>query len=203
MSTFVFMKKFISYFFNGLLLIVPVGITILIFFRIIAWIEGLIAKTGGLVNPFVDFMIVIVAALGLIIFIGALGSSYIFRPVFNLFDHALERMPVVKTLYSTTKDIMNAFVGSKKKFDRPVRVACDGERSNFQLGFLTQDDLSSLNIGQGLVAVYIPFSYSFAGKVILVPRDRVIPIDAPPGEVMKFILSGGITEPDNENLHKK
>ena len=59
-------------------------------------------------------------------------------------------------------------------------------------GFVTRDDLSLLGLNDD-VAVYLPQSYNFAGNLIIVPRDRVVPIAAPASVVTALIVSGGIS----------
>ena len=91
---------------------------------------------------------------------------------------------------------MAAFVGNKKRFNQPVLVTINKENNIQQLGFVTQKSLKELDIKEGVVAVYIPMSYSVSGNLIIVPADNVTPIKASPTEVMKFIISGGVTELD-------
>ncbi len=190
------MKKILGFFFNGLLIIVPVGITVLIVARIISWIEQGVSKLGGIVNPLIDPWITIAVALGIIIIVGVLGSTFLFKTVFKFFDHLMEKTPVIKTVYGSIKDILGAFVGSKRKFNKPVLVYVSPDRSLQQVGFITNEDLKDLGLGSDKVAVYFPTSYSFAGKVLIVPRENITPLKAPPGEVMKFVLTGGITDVD-------
>lgn len=190
------MKNIVRYFVNGLVIIVPVGIIALIIERVISLFHGVTAKFGGIVNPSVDTLIVFISVLIFITLLGVLGGSIIFRPVFSFFDQALEKTPVVKTVYSSVKDILEAFVGSKKKFNVPVMVAMNESKTLHQLGFITHEDLSHLHLPSDKVAVYLPSSYSFAGKLVLVNKELVTRINANAGEVMKFILSGGITDID-------
>jgi uncharacterized membrane protein len=88
---------------------------------------------------------------------------------------------------------MEAFVGDKKKFNHPVIV--EMQPGIFKPGFITQDDLSSLNL-PGLAAIYFPHSYAFSGNLFLVEKERVKPFDGNSTEVMKFIVSGGVTDLD-------
>jgi uncharacterized membrane protein len=64
-----------------------------------------------------------------------------------------------------------------------------------EIGFITQENLSDLGIADK-VAVYLPLSYSLSGKLIIVPIANITPINAVPGDVMKFIVSGGLTDVD-------
>ncbi|HCC31721.1 MAG TPA: hypothetical protein DEQ03_16975, partial [Marinilabiliales bacterium] len=59
-------------------------------------------------------------------------------------------------------------------------------------GFITETDLSQLNVSEK-VAVYFPHAYAFSGELFIVPTDNITPIDVPAADVMKFIVSGGVS----------
>ena len=72
----------------------------------------------------------------------------------------------------------------------------------FKMGFITKEDLSELDI-LDKVAIYTPLSYNLSGIMYLVNRDQVQVLnDVGAGEAMKFIMSGGVTELDDEHDHK-
>lgn len=188
------MNKFLRYFIQGLIITVPVAITVFVVYKVIDWIGSLFSTFGGIVNPLVDPFIFIGIAVALIFLMGLLGSSIILRPLFILFDNIVEHTPIIKTVYSSIKDLLAAFVGSKKRFNKPVLVTINKENSIQQLGFVTQEDLAELKLKTGTVAIYVPMSYSFSGNLIIVPKENVTPVDASSTEVMKFIISGGVTD---------
>ncbi len=95
-------------------------------------------------------------------------------------------------LYTAIRDLINAFVGDQKRFTRPVVVTVSVEENIRVLGFLTCENPASLVEGE-CVAVYLPQSYNVAGNLLIVPADRVEPLEMDPGDVMKFIVSGGVT----------
>lgn len=68
-----------------------------------------------------------------------------------------------------------------------------GDMEAERLGFITKVDLSELGIGKDKVAVYLPFSYAISGQVYIVPSKSVTPINASSADVMKLIISGGVT----------
>lgn len=189
-------KKLLMYFMQGLLVTVPVAITSFVVYKIIVLITSAFSILGTIVSPVIDPFIYTAIAIGVIFLMGLLGSSIILSPLFNLFDNALEHTPFIKTVYSSVKDLMAAFVGNKKRFNQPVLVTINKENSIQQLGFVTQKTLKELGIKEGVVAVYIPMSYSVSGNLIIVPADNITSIKASPTEVMKFIISGGVTELD-------
>jgi uncharacterized membrane protein len=192
------MKKIFVYFIQGIIITVPVAITAFVLYKIISLVGNFFSHFGLIVNPIADPFIVLGSALVLIFLMGLLGSSIILRPLFTIFDHALERTPFVKTIYSSIKDLLSAFVGSKKRFNKPVLITINKENNIQQLGFITQEDLSELNIATGTMAVYVPLSYSFSGNLLIVPVDHITHVDASSSEVMKFIVSGGVTDIDDD-----
>ncbi len=190
------MKKILLYFVQGLIITVPVAITGFVVYKLIDVVASFFTGFGTIVSPVIDPFLMIAIAIVIIILMGALGSSIILRPLFILFDNALERTPFIKTIYTAIKDLLSAFVGSKKRFNKPVLVLINKENSIKQLGFITKEDLKELNIKAGTVAVYIPMSYSFSGNLLIVPIEHITPVDGSSSEVMKFILSGGVTDID-------
>ena len=196
------MNKIVRYFIQGLIITVPVMITVYVVYGLISWVGSVFVRFGTIVSPMVDPFIVILSAAILIFIAGVLGSSIIFRPLFIMFDNFLEHTPLIKTLYSSTKDFLSAFVGSKKRFTQPVLITINKENNIQQLGFVTQEDLSELKIAKGTIAVYVPLSYSLSGNLLIVPMDHVTLVDASSSEVMKFIVSGGVTDIDEQKKGK-
>ncbi|MDN3669698.1 DUF502 domain-containing protein [Echinicola jeungdonensis] len=184
-------KRVINYFLKGLLFVVPLAITIYIIYGVIQFLDNLIPITIP------GFGILIV--FGLITFIGYLASIFITKPIFELLERWLFRIPLVNILYTSIKDLMSAFVGDKKKFNTPVKV--DLTENISRLGFITQDNLEVIG-EQDMVAIYFPHSYNFSGNCFLVPRKNVkILENVKSTDVMKFIVSGGVSELSGSN-HK-
>jgi uncharacterized membrane protein len=104
----------------------------------------------------------------------------------------MNKIPLVKLIYSAIKDLLNAFVGEKKKFNRPVLIEINKENKLYQIGFITQQDLSQLGL-RDMVSVYIPHSYAFSGLHYVLPKDRVTPLPVSGTVAMKYIVSGGVS----------
>lgn len=183
-------QKILGYFFRGLLLIVPVAVIALVAYEVLAWLDQIVQVE----IPGLGLLIVLLS----VVLIGWLGSTFLYQRLAEIGDDLLRRVPFLKTVYDALKDLMEGLVGSKKKFDRPVLIMpLDGSGLG-QLGFLTQEDLTHLGIGADHVAVYVPYSFAWSGRLFIVPVASVKPIDAKAAEVMKFILSGGVTRVDEE-----
>jgi uncharacterized membrane protein len=196
------MKQFFKYFIQGLLITVPIGITLWVIFKIFGWVSGMLARLDLLIDPFSPILAVIII-IALIFLVGFLGSYYLFTPLFSRIEKAIEKAPLIKIIYSSIKDFLSAFVGNKKRFNKPVLVLIDKANDIRQLGFITQSDLSDLNLGTDMVAVYMPMSYAFSGKLIIVPKQNVTAVDISAADAMKFIVSGGVTDIDDHPQHPR
>lgn len=183
------MKRLTQYFLNGLLFMVPIVLTVYIFYILFVKIDGLlkIPLPGLGTVPGVGF----IATILLVILIGFLVSNFLTNKLMLLVDKALNRLPLVKLLYGSIKDLLNAFVGDKKSFNKPVLVRLSAEGSAHVLGFVTCESLSSLGL-HDYVSVYVPQSYNFAGQLLVFPRNQVQPLQTNSAEMMTFIVSGGV-----------
>ncbi|MHC4957872.1 MAG: DUF502 domain-containing protein [Planctomycetota bacterium] len=177
-------------FLRGLVFVVPVGATVYILYLILSWIDNLVDPKAilGVDLPGLGIALTIV----LITVAGFFTSLFVTRWVVGLTERFFERMPVAKLIYSAIKDMLEAFVGEKRKFDRPVVVSLGAAVGGEIVGFITSEDLGWLG-REGKVAVYFPQSYNFAGSVVIFPRDRVQGIEGEPSAVMQFIVSGGVS----------
>lgn len=184
------MKKLVSYFFEGLLFMVPLVLTIYIFYFVFQKIDGLlqIPLPGIGVVPGVGF----VATILLVIMVGFLVSNFLTRRLFVWTDLLLNRLPLVKLLYGSLKDLLGAFVGDKKSFTKPVLVQLAANGSAHVMGFITSESMDNFGLEDHL-SVYVPQSYNFAGQLLVFPRGQVRPLEANSSEVMTFIVSGGVT----------
>jgi uncharacterized membrane protein len=117
------------------------------------------------------------------------------KPIFDLFERFISKIPLLSLVYNSIKDLLGAFVGEKRKFNKPVIVQFDKEGNIMKPGFITQEDLSSLEL-PGYCSVYLPHSYNFSGNIIIVKRELVRAWDANGTEAMKFIVSGGVSHVD-------
>ncbi|MCK5171917.1 MAG: DUF502 domain-containing protein, partial [Planctomycetes bacterium] len=113
------------------------------------------------------------------------------KKLFALLDATFKKLPLVKLLYSAIKDMIEAFAGEKKSFDKPVIVELTpaGPKA---MGFVTQQSLDFLGLHDH-VSVYFPQSYNFAGSVLIFPANQVKPLEVDSADAMTFIVSGGVS----------
>jgi uncharacterized membrane protein len=178
------MKRLANYFLRGLVLIAPVAITVYVCVWIFRSIDGLL----GLPIAGLGFLL----TLAVITLVGFLASNLLAISLVSLLEKVMTRLPFIRLLYKSTKDLLDAFVGEKRRFDTPVMVAVTPDGGPKALGFVTMRALDHLGIGDH-VAVYFPQSYNFAGNLLVVPSERVTPLAADSATVMAFIVSGGVT----------
>ena len=178
------MRALVNYFLRGLVVVAPLAFTAYVCWRLFVALDGWL----GFPIPGLGFL----ATVGALVLIGFLASTFLARGFFALLESLLARLPFVRLLYASTKDLLNAFVGEQRRFDRPVVVTVHPEVEGRALGFVTQSSLDHLGL-TGQVAVYFPFSYSVAGHVMIFPAERVQPLPADSADVMAFLVSGGVT----------
>ena len=185
------MNRLARYFLNGLLFIVPIFLTVYIIYLLFTKIDSLlqIPLPGIGIIPGVGFVVTIL----IITLTGILVSNLITRRFMSLMDRLFNRLPLVKILYSSIKDLINAFLGEKKTFNQPVLVTIIPGSNASALGFVTSESLQHLGVDD-MVAVYFPQSYNFAGNLLLFPREQVRPIEASSSDIMTFIVSGGVAK---------
>jgi uncharacterized membrane protein len=178
------MRRLLNYFLRGLVLVGPLAITLYVCWIVFVRIDGWL----GLPVPGLGFILTIV----LITVIGFLGSNLITRGMVAIVEQAVARLPFVRLLYTSTKDLLNAFVGEKRRFDKPVIVRLSMQSEARMVGFVTQESLDRLGL-PGYASVYFPQSYNFAGNLVVFPSSQLEPLDAASADVMAFIVSGGVT----------
>ncbi|MBC8511281.1 MAG: DUF502 domain-containing protein [Cryomorphaceae bacterium] len=183
------MKKIINYFLQGLLYIVPISVTLYVVYWTFQKIDGIL--------PFQFPGLGLIVIIALITFIGFAGSVIIASPINSFFQRLLRKAPLLKTIYSSMKDLMSTFVGKKKGFNQAVLIKLYENSTIERLGFITNENLSSLGIKGGKILVYLPHSYAFSGQLFVVEKSYITPIDKPSSEIMKLIVSGGVTEIEN------
>jgi len=178
------MKRLANYFLQGLVFLVPIALTVYAF----VWAFRLVDGWLGLAIPGLGVLVTVVT----ITLFGFLASNFVTRRILARFEAFFVRVPIAKFLYSSVKDLMGAFVGEKRRFDRPVVVDLGPQVGLRCLGFVTRDSLDAWELRES-AAVYFPQTYNFAGYLAIVPRERIKPIGVDGAEFMAFIVSGGIT----------
>lgn len=186
------MKQIVNYLLQGLLYIAPLGLTVYIIYTIFTLVDELSQK---IISQFLEVKIPglgVLSFLIFLVFIGFLGRTIIAKPLKLVFSKLINSIPFLKFIYSAFNDLFSAFVGKEKKFNQPVLVKVNLNSDLEKLGFITEENLEKLD-QKDKVAVYFPHSYNFSGELFIVPKANIIPVDINSSDVMKFIVSAGLS----------
>jgi len=193
------MKKLANYLLQGLLYIAPLSITAFIIYSVFTFLDGISQKI--LFNLF-DINIPGLGVLTLLLFllfVGFIGRTIIAKPLKLVLTKIIDSIPLLKFIYSAFNDLFSAFVGKEKKFNQPVLVKVNLNSDLEKLGFITEENLEVLD-EKDKVAVYFPHSYNFSGELFIVPRTNIKSLKVNSSEVMKFIVSAGLTGWDKNDV---
>ena len=189
-------RALFNYLVRGALVILPIGAAVFFIYWIVSKVDYAlnlsdmfwVDQTG---KPIYIPGLGILTVLIILVVAGIIVTNFVTEPIYKWFNRWLNRLPVFNVIYTSFKDLAEAFVGDDKKFSEPVLVEVT-ETGLKKIGFLTQKDLSKIGL-PGEVAVYFPLSYSFAGQLCIVSSDHVKPLKMSASEAMKFIISGGVS----------
>lgn len=190
-------KALLNYLIKGLLVVLPIAFSVFVVIwsvtTVDSWLNinnilGVDPSTGESRNiPGLGLALV----LFIILTAGIFVTYLVTEPMYNFFKRWINKLPVLNFIYSSIKDLTEAFVGDEKKFNFPVLVETEGDMK--RIGFLTQNDLTKLDLPDEVI-VYFPFSYSFAGQVYIVKKTKITALNMSAADAMKLVVSGGVTQ---------
>jgi uncharacterized membrane protein len=190
-------KKIFGYFIQGFIILAPIAITVYALYWLFEKVDGILRPYLNI--PGLGFIIIVV----FIILVGWISSNFLMGSFINFFDQWMERTPVIKFIYSSTKDFFEAFAGDKKRFNKSVLANVFSE-DVWIIGFLTDEEMKKFEMGADKVAVYVPQAYNFAGQLYILPRNRVRTIEGiTSGEAMKYAVTGGVVDLDAERTKQE
>ena len=197
-------RNLLQLFFQGLVIIAPVGVTIYAVIWLFNTVDSILpnilyslfpdmfgANADGELRQFrgLGFVVVIL----IVILVGRVSSSFVMSKMVDLLDGLLERTPGIKFIYTSVKDFLEAFTGNKRKFNKPVLANVDGN-DVWRIGFITHENATDFEL-LNHAAVYIPLSYAITGVTYFVPKEKIKLLDhVSSAEAMKFAVSGGVSE---------
>lgn len=197
-------RNLLQLFFQGLVIIAPVGVTIYAVIWLFNTVDSILpnilyslfpdmfgTNADGELRQFpgLGFIVVIL----IVILVGRVSSSFVMSKMVDLLDGLLERTPGIKFIYTSVKDFLEAFTGNKRKFNKPVLANVDGN-DVWRIGFITHENATDFEL-LNHAAVYIPLSYAITGVTYFVPKEKIklLP-NISSAEAMKFAVSGGVSE---------
>src|SRR3954452_19778535 len=153
------MRRFVNYFFQGLIFLVPIVLTAWFATTLFLGIDDFMRRFLGPQVRGLGFLFAIAAVTG----VGLLASNFLTRGLLQLFETQVDRLPLLKLLHTSLKDLMSAFVGEKRRFNQPVLVDLGADGRLKVAGFVTRDSMAVYGRPDD-VAVYFPQAYNFAGQ---------------------------------------
>jgi uncharacterized membrane protein len=194
------MKRIGKIFIQGLMAILPIALTLYLIYWLATTAESVLGQVlrsliGKAYVPGLGVVFGVLLTLG----IGVLLQLWLFRKVFSLGEALLERIPGIKSLYGSIRDLVGFFDSTKQKdFDKTVMVTVGDENTRL-MGLVTRESFSDLPEGVGddqTVAVYLPMSYQLGGFTVMVSKDKIHPIDMKVDQAMQFLLTAGVSAED-------
>jgi uncharacterized membrane protein len=195
------MKSFAKNFLNGVVTVVPIILVIYVVIKVFEFLDNILGQTfrGFLKEDYIPGL-GLLASVVLITLLGWLSKQYISGKVLELLDRLLDRIPLVKSLYSIIKDTIQSFAGDKKSFSKVALVYIPGTNMK-ALGFVTSEAVESIaDPLKDHIAVYVPQTFQVAGMTFLIPKEDIEILDIKSEDAMKFILSGGMSVRPKEKI---
>jgi len=184
---------------TGFITILPIVLTIYLLFWLAVTSENIMGIALHWVLSEENYFpgLGMIAGVVVVFIVGLLMKAIIVRQVFSFGERILYRVPLIKTVYRSIRDLFDFFSPKKEGFGKVVRVSFN---DMIMIGFVTQDDTGRLpDFAQqsDSVLVYIPMSYMIGGFTVLIPRKDIYPCDMSLDEAMRFVLTAGITGKDS------
>ncbi len=197
------MKKIGKLFLQGLIAILPIALTLYLIYWLAATAESVLGQAiRFVIRDYYRPGMGVLAGFFLVLSIGILLRIWIFRKLLALGEALLQKVPGVKSIYGSIRDLVGFFDASKKKdFDKTVMVSFLDDDTRL-MGLVTREAFDDLPKGIGdkeTVAVYLPMSYQLGGFTVMVPRSRIRAVDLPVDQAMKFVLTAGVSAENKDD----
>lgn len=186
------LKTIATHFGVGLATLLPFAFVIWVLVGIFQFVDNLLGPTVdqviGMHVPGVGFILVVIGTT----LVGALTKVYMTHRMLQWAERLFNRIPFVKSLYSTIKELIQNLVGQRRGFQRAVLIQWPDERAQV-LGLVTHENLPpEIDPTGAKIAVYLPNTFQFAGITVLVERSRVTDCDLSVEDAFKFSISAGL-----------
>ena len=191
--------KFRNNFITGVVVLVPIGITIYLTLLLVKISSVILPKelNPNHYLPYVIPGVEIIISIILITFIGWLSLSLIGKKMLEIFDNILKKIPILRTIYSAITQMTETFTKSKGNKKNVVLVEYP-RKGSWAVGFATRDNVGEINdkIKRDLVNVFVPTTPNpTSGFLLMFPKEDVIYLYISFEEASRFIVSAGSSEP--------
>ena len=192
--------KIRNYFITGVVVLIPIGITIYLTILITSVSSKILPKE---INPnhYLPYNIPgleIIITLFLITFIGWLSLSFIGKRLLNLFNKVLKRIPILRTIYSAILQMTETFTKTDNNKKNVVLVEYP-RKGTWAVGFATKENSGEITnkLNKKLINVFVPTTPNpTSGFLLMFPKEEVVYLDLSFEEASKFIVSAGTSNPN-------
>jgi len=193
-----FFTRIRNYFLAGIVVLIPLGITVYLTILIITISSKILPKE---INPnhYLPYNIPgleIIISLFIITFIGWLSLSFLGRKFLNIFNNILKKIPILRTIYSALGQMTQTFTNTDSKKKSVVLIEYP-RKGSWAVGFATKDNVGEITekTNKKLVNVFVPTTPNpTSGFLLMFPKDEVIYLDMTFEEASKFIVSAGTSD---------
>ena len=193
-------KKFRNFFITGIVVLIPIGITVYLTLFIIKISSKILPKELN-PNHYLPYNIPgveIIISIILITFIGWLSLSFVGKKLLKIFNDILKRIPILRTIYSAVEQMIETFAKSQNEENRKNVVLVEYPRKgSWAVGFATKENTNEISekTKSKLVNVFVPTTPNpTSGFLLMFPKDELIYLDMTFEEASKFIVSAGTSE---------
>lgn len=191
------MNKISKYFLNGVIVLVPIAITVFVVSQVFVFTEWLV---GRFLPPFLRFPgMALLVMVSLIVLIGLLSTHWALKWLLTWAEVMVNRIPGIKFVYNSVKQLSSAMLDSKSLLKNPVLVPFPHTNSR-ALGFITSEVSESIakKMPGRHVCVFVPMSLNMtAGFNLFVPEEDVTPLDVTSESALQYVLTAGSIMPRN------
>ena len=194
------LSKLRNYFITGVIVLIPIGITLYLTLFLIKIFSKLIPK-GINPNSYLPFSIPgleIVVSIIIITAIGWLSLSFIGKRILKIFNDLLKKIPILRTIYSAVVQMTENFSSNNKKNKKSVVLVQYPRKGTWAVGFATKENKGEITkkVKDDLINVFIPTTPNpTSGFLLMFPKSEVIYLDMSFEQASKFIVSAGSSNP--------
>jgi len=202
-------KRLRNYFVTGLLVLVPISLTIFIIYQLFLKVDSILRDVlyaflrtqlgiplGEEPIPGMGFIALILLIIGT----GLLARNYFGKKLIAMGESIVARIPIISRIYSTIQQISQAFFSEKREVFKKAVLFEYPRKGIYSIGFYTQDTRGPVQdaLEHDVVSIFLPTTPNpTSGFLLFVPKDEIIDLNLTVEEALKLVISGGAIIPQN------
>jgi uncharacterized membrane protein len=193
-----------AYLLTGVVVTAPIAITVWLTWNFIHWVDVQItpliptAYNPGTYLPFSVPGLGLLIMLVFLTLVGFVAANFFGRTIIHLGERVVGRMPIVRSIYATAKQIIETVLRNSSRSFREVVLIEYPRKGLWSIAFLTGEAVGELQrrLGEDWITVYMPTTPNpTSGFLLVVHRSEIMPLDMTVEEAIKLIISTGVIVP--------